>query len=101
MKAVKNLLWITGVCEGLLGVPFFGGFVIVASSWSFLMLMLVMHIITMIVCKRNNRPVYPSVIGISASIFGWIPFVGMLLHILAAVFLIRDAVVESNARASA
>ncbi|OME86889.1 hypothetical protein BK120_08170 [Paenibacillus sp. FSL A5-0031] len=96
MKAVKNLLWTTGVCEGLLGVPVLGGFIIFATSWSLLPLMLVIHIITLIACKRINRPIYPSVLGVAASALGWIPFLGMTLHILAAVFLIRSAVIETK-----
>ncbi|WP_141500938.1 hypothetical protein [Paenibacillus luteus] len=96
MKVVQVLLWITGICEGILGIPVLGGLLVFISSWSFLVYMLFAHIITLAFCIWKRKPFYPSVIGIGASALGWIPFLGMTLHILAAVFLIRNAVIVNK-----
>ncbi|MGO4375131.1 hypothetical protein AB4Z21_31125 [Paenibacillus sp. MCAF20] len=96
MKTVRIILWITGLCEALLGVPVIGGLLVLMSGYSFLIYMLIAHIVALIICVKYKRPIYSSVLGIAASALGWIPFLGMTLHIVAAVFLIRNAVITGK-----
>lgn len=53
--------------------------------------MLVLHIITLVLTKRNNGHSTGSVLGIVTSCVAWIPFVGMVMHILTAIFLMIGA----------
>lgn len=41
--------------------------------------------------KRNNGHATGSVLGIVTSCVAWIPFVGMVMHILTAIFLMIGA----------
>lgn len=92
MKFPRNLLWITGIYEGVLGVPIFGGLLILNVGGPILLLALILHVITLVQCIKSGGPRHGSILGICASVFGIIPFLGWTLHVLAAVFLIISAV---------
>lgn len=53
--------------------------------------MLVLHIVTLILTKNDGGSTSGSVLGIVTSCLGWIPGVGMILHILSAIFLMISA----------
>lgn len=79
---------ITGIFEGLLGIPLFGGIYIMGSGYTPLFVMLVLHIITLLLASRDRRWIAGSVLGIITSIIGFIPLVGMVLHWLTSIVLI-------------
>ncbi|GIO25270.1 hypothetical protein [Oceanobacillus sp. J11TS1] len=79
---------LTGIFEGLLGIPLFGGMYIMGSGYTPLFVMLVLHIITLIIAKRDGRWIAGSVLGIITSILGFIPIVGMILHWITCIVLI-------------
>ena len=83
--------WITGTAEAVLGIPFIGGLFILSTGWTPLFVMLVLHIVTLALSVQENTQKYGSVSGIIASALGWIPFLGMLLHIVTAILLLFDA----------
>ncbi|MCP3027203.1 hypothetical protein [Halobacillus sp. A5] len=91
MSASRILRWVTGGLEAILGIPIIGGTIIISLLWIPLAVMLALHIVTLILTKQDNGRTRGSILGIIASSIGWIPGVGMVMHILAAVFLMIDA----------
>lgn len=91
ISASRVLKWVTGAFEAFLGIPFIGGTFIVAMLWIPLFVMLVLHIITLVLTKKDGGATTGSILGIVASCVGWIPIVGMIMHILTAVFLMINA----------
>lgn len=85
------------VGETVLAIPLLWWFIILASAWTILMIMLILHIIALVLIIQNNNNFennedkYISknwnIVWIAASILGFIPFLGMLLHIISAIVL--------------
>lgn len=98
-KNISTLLkWVSGGLEAFFGVPFIGGLMIVSLSWSPLVIMLALHIVTLVFSIREGQNKHGSILGIITSSVGWIPFVGMIMHILTAIFLLIDAYKSGTAR---
>lgn len=91
MSPSKILKWVTGGLEALLGVPILGGTIVLGLLWTPLAIMLVLHIITLVFTKKEGGASTGSILGIVTSCVAWIPIVGMILHILSAIFLMVDA----------
>lgn len=96
MSPSRILKWVTGGLEAILGVPFLGATIIVSLLWIPLGIMLVLHIITFVLTKKNGGATTGSILGIITSCVAWIPFVGMIMHILSAIFLMIDASKPDN-----
>jgi hypothetical protein len=96
MSGSRILKWVTGGLEAILGIPVLGGIIVIGLSWTPLFVMLVLHIITLVLSKRNNEPIYGSMLGIVTSLVAWIPVVGWILHVLSAIFLMVSAGKKSN-----
>jgi len=77
--------------EAILAIPFFGAAIIIGTLYFALFIMLVLHIITLVLTKQDNGDSVGSILGIITSCIGWIPFVGMIMHILSAIFLMINA----------
>lgn len=84
------LKWITGSLEAFWGIPILGGTIIFSMAWAPLGIMFVLHIITLIFSIMEKRSFHGSVLGIITSCLGWIPFLGMALHIITAILLLID-----------
>ncbi|WP_042146885.1 hypothetical protein [Paucisalibacillus sp. EB02] len=97
MSTSRILKWVTGALEALLGIPVLGGAIIVSLLWTPLLIMLILHIITLVLTKKDGGASTGSILGIVTSCIGWIPVVGMIMHILSAVFLMVNAAKEDNA----
>jgi hypothetical protein len=65
-------------------------------AWTPLLIALVLHIVTLIFSNQDHTKYYGSVMGIITSIIGFIPFVGMLMHIITAVLLLVNAGTEKD-----
>lgn len=96
MSTSRILKWVTGALEALLGIPVLGGAIIVSLLWTPLLIMLILHIITLVLTKKDGGASTGSILGIVTSCIGWIPVVGMIMHILSAVFLMVNAAKEDN-----
>lgn len=83
--------WITGSLELLLGIPILGATIVLGLLWTPLALMFVLHIVTLILSKQNNEPIYGSVVGIVTSIVAIIPFVGFIMHLTTTILLMVSA----------
>nr|WP_239587056.1 hypothetical protein [Bacillus ectoiniformans] len=77
--------------EAVLGLPFIGASIIIGNLWAPLGIMAVLHIITLLLALRSGKKMGGSILGITTSIVGWIPGVGMVLHIITAFVLLADA----------
>jgi hypothetical protein len=91
MSTARILKWITGSFEALLGIPFFGGVIIMSWFYVPLMIMLILHIATLIISVKQEETKSGSILGIVTSVVGVIPIVGMVMHIITAILLMVDA----------
>ncbi|KKI91564.1 membrane protein [Bacillus sp. SA1-12] len=90
-QTVKTLKYISGGIEAFLGIPVIGGSIIIGLGWTPLLVMLVFHIVVLVLSNKVGVKAYGNILGIVTSAIGWIPFVGMIMHILSAVFILLDA----------
>lgn len=97
MSSSRIMKWVTGALEALLGIPILGGTIILGLAWTPLLFMLVLHIVTLILTKKQGGPAAGSILGIVASVIGFIPGVGMVMHILSAIFLMINAATKDPA----
>ncbi|MFS0638856.1 hypothetical protein AB1K84_23470 [Mesobacillus foraminis] len=91
MNVSTVLKWVTGGLEAFLGIPVLGGAIVLGYAWTPLFLMLILHIVTLIFSMREFQNKHASILGIITSIVAWIPFVGMIMHIITAIVLFIDA----------
>lgn len=84
--------WVTGGAEAFLGIPIIGGMFIFGHAWAPLGFMAVLHIITLLVALNSGRTITGSILGITTSVIGWIPFVGMVMHWITAIILLISAI---------
>lgn len=94
MSSARILKWVTGGLEAVLGIPLFGGTIVVSFLYTPLMILLILHIITLVYCNQEGLDKAPSTLGIITSCIAWIPIVGMIMHILTAVFLLSSSYKE-------
>ncbi|WP_042352575.1 hypothetical protein [Bacillus massiliigorillae] len=96
-KDLNTLKWVAGGLEALLGIPILGGTIILSLAWAPLAIMLVLHIVIVVFASRNGVKASGNILGIVTSCIGWIPIVGMILHILSAIFILLDAAQNQKA----
>ncbi|SEU23589.1 hypothetical protein SAMN03159358_4214 [Paenibacillus sp. NFR01] len=77
--------------EGVLAIPFLGGLIVMGTGYTVLGLMFILHVVTLVVGYRAKDSYGGSVLGIITSALAWIPFLGWILHVLTAVFLLISA----------
>lgn len=87
MSGSRIMKWITGALEAVLAIPVLGGAIVIMTGFWALLIMLVLHIITLILTKKDNGASAGSILGIVTSCLAWIPLVGWLLHLLSAILL--------------
>lgn len=58
--------------------------------------MLILHIITLVMTKKDNGALAGSILGIITSVIAWIPLLGWLMHLITAVFLLVGALTEDK-----
>ncbi|OBR63762.1 hypothetical protein A7K91_17755 [Paenibacillus oryzae] len=96
MSGSRVMKWVSGSLEILLAIPIFGAAIVLGTWYFALVAMLILHIITLVLSKQNNEPIYGSVLGIVTSLVAWIPFVGWIMHLLAGIFLMVSAAKKSR-----
>ena len=72
MSASRILKWVIGGFEAILGIPVLGGVIIVGLAWTPLFVMLVLHIISLVLSKKDGGAYNGNILGIVASCIGWI-----------------------------
>lgn len=91
MSSSRILKWVTGGLEALLAIPLLGGSIVIGLAYIPLAIMLILHIVTLILTQQQGGAKVGSILGIVTSCVAWIPFVGWVMHVLSAVFLMVDA----------
>ncbi|RLL46503.1 hypothetical protein D8M04_04660 [Oceanobacillus piezotolerans] len=91
MKISTILKWISGGLEAFWGIPLVGGTIILGLYWLPLVFMFILHIVTLVFSLIERKKFHGSIMGIVTSCLAWIPFLGMIMHILTAIFLLIDA----------
>ncbi|MEK4220557.1 MULTISPECIES: hypothetical protein [Bacillus] len=87
----RVLKWVAGGLEAFWGMPIIGGMIIVSMFWIPLVIMLALHIVSLIIAYKADKKIVGHILGIITSAVGWIPIVGMVMHIITAVFLMLEA----------
>ncbi|WP_424769067.1 hypothetical protein [Paenibacillus sp. sgz302251] len=87
MKTAGTLLLVSAIVEAILGIPIIGGSIVLLSGYTVLFITLVLHIVTLVFCSQNKKPIAGSILGIVTSVLAWIPILGMIMHIVTAVVL--------------
>lgn len=90
-ETIRITKWVAGGVEALLGIPVLGASIILGLVWTPLVIMLAFHIINLVLSKKEDLPITGSILGIVGNAIGWIPFVGMIMHIITAVFVMIEA----------
>ena len=90
-ETVRVTKWVAGGIEALLGIPVLGASIIIGLAWTPLLIMLAFHIVNLVLSKKEDLPIAGSILGIVGNTIGWIPFVGMIMHILTAIFVMMEA----------
>ncbi|MBB6670923.1 hypothetical protein [Cohnella nanjingensis] len=96
MSGSRIMKWVTGALEVFLGIPVLGGLIIIGTSYVPLFVMLVLHIITLVLSSSNKEPKYGSIMGIVTSLVAWIPFLGMIMHIITGILLMVSAAKKTS-----
>jgi hypothetical protein len=91
-NTVKILKIVSGGLEAFWGIPVLGGAMIVSMVWIPLIVMLALHIVTLIFSVKTGVKRTGPILGIITSAIGWIPVVGMVMHILSAIFLLIEGI---------
>lgn len=91
MSTSRILKWTTGAFEAVLGVPILGAAIVMGFLWAPLGIMLVLHIVTLLLTLKDGGSPVGSILGIVTSCIAWIPFIGMIMHIITAIFLMVNA----------
>lgn len=91
MTGSRVLKWVSGGLEIFLGIPIIGGAIIMSTMYVPLGVMLILHIITLVLSSSNKEVKYGSILGIITSLVAWIPFVGMIMHIITGILLMVTA----------
>lgn len=90
MQISTMLKLFSGAGEAFLGIPIYGGLFVITMGWTPLVAMLVLHTINLCFSIKEKQNKYPSIMGIITSLLAYIPFLGMMLHIITAFLLFWD-----------
>lgn len=90
MGASRPLKLITAILESIFAIPVLGALLIIGSLWTLLGIALVLHIISLVFSAKEKKGTSGNIVGIIASVLGWIPFLGFILHLVSAILLWID-----------
>lgn len=91
-ETVRMMKYISGGLEAFLGIPILGGTIILSLNWTPLLFLLILHIIIVVFSYQYGVYAYGNIFGIVSSCVGWIPIVGMIMHILTAIFIFIEII---------
>ncbi|GAB6513799.1 hypothetical protein [Bacillus cereus] len=88
---IQALKWITGIYHLLL-IPCYYLFPSLVNLDGLPLLLLIALHITILLAKKAGMNTYAHYIGIIVTLVAFFPYIEILLHIIAAIFLLLDAV---------
>jgi hypothetical protein len=84
---VSNYLKLAAaILETIMAIPVLGGAIVIGMLYTPLFIALIVHIAALIFSKQENKSILGPIFGIITSLIAWIPFVGFVMHIIAAIF---------------
>ncbi|MGY4688577.1 hypothetical protein [Salibacterium sp. K-3] len=86
--------FITGGYEAMLAIPFIGGTIVVSTGYGALGTAFILHLIAVVIAYVYRTSKAPNIFGMITSVLAWIPVIGWLLHTIAAIWLIVNAVTD-------
>ncbi|WP_242319579.1 hypothetical protein [Bacillus cereus group sp. BfR-BA-01349] len=88
---IQELKWPTGASHLLL-LPCYYLFRGLVNLYEIpLLLLIALHITTFLLAKKGAMNTYANYIGIIITLVAFFPYIEILLHIIAAIFLLLDA----------
>ncbi|PFV73837.1 hypothetical protein COL05_25210 [Bacillus sp. AFS059628] len=94
---IQALKWTTGIYHLLL-LPCYYIFPSLVNLYGIpLLLLIALHIATILLAKKSGMNTYAHYIGIIVTLVAFFPYIVIVLHIIAAVFLLLDAA-STNAK---
>ncbi|MDA2340175.1 hypothetical protein PDN15_14360 [Bacillus cereus] len=97
MNNIQLLKWTTGIYHLLL-LPCYYVFPSLVNLYGLpLLLLIVFHITTILLAKKEGMNTYPHYIGIIVTLVAFFPYIDIFLHMIAAIFLLLDAA-STNAK---
>lgn len=88
---IQALKWTTGIYHLLLLPCYYIFPSLVNLDGIPLLLLIVLHITTILLAKKSGMNTYAHFIGIIVTLVAFFPYIDVVLHIIAAVFLLLDA----------
>lgn len=91
MKAfIKALKWITGISHLILILCYLIQGLVDLKGIP-LLIVITLHIITILLAKKEGINAYANYVGIITTLVAFFPYIAIILHIIAAIFLLLDA----------
>ncbi|PFK28615.1 hypothetical protein COI93_23995 [Bacillus cereus] len=87
--SVKILKWLTGISHALFAFYIFQGDFYL--SWMPLLSILTLHVITILLAKKAAMETYANLLGIITTLVAFYDSIAVVMHIIAAIFIILDA----------
>ncbi|AJG58314.1 TPA: hypothetical protein ACOQ31_003203 [Bacillus cereus] len=88
---IQALKWTTGIYHLLLLPCYYLFPSLVNLNGIPLLLLIALHIATILLAKKSGMNAYPHYIGIIVTLVAFFPYIEMVLHFIAAFFLLLDA----------
>ncbi|PEU68302.1 hypothetical protein CN386_27945 [Bacillus cereus] len=89
---IQALKWTTGISHLLLLPCYYTFPSIVNLDRIPLLLLIALHITTILLANKAGMNTYAHYIGIIVTLVAFFPYIDVVLHIIAAVFLLLDAI---------
>lgn len=93
----RNYKLVICFMELMLAFPVIGASIVISSGWTVLSWMILFHIIGIILSTQAKQSKSSHIFGLISNIVAVIPFVGMVLHGLTALYLLTQAIKEKPA----
>jgi hypothetical protein len=87
MGKSKQFKMYSAIGESILGIPVVGGVIVLKLVFVPLAAMFALHIVTLVNCNKEGTDKKGSIMGIITNALGWVPILGMIMHIITAVVL--------------
>lgn len=96
MTNSKMMKLVTGSLEAILAIPILGGTIVLGFGYVPLVIMGILHVITLFLSNKDGKLSVGSIFGLLASLLGWIPLLGWILHLITAIILVFDGLLQSS-----
>lgn len=90
-SVVKTLKCTTGIFHLLLIPCYLLQGLIYLYDWLPLLVIITLHIITILLAKKEGMKTYANYIGILTTLVAFFPYIAIVLHIITATFIFLDA----------